>query len=137
MLEKIFDFIAGNAPAVAAGGTSSGLMIAGAAGQAPEGIHPIVYLVGSVVAPMLTALVYSQLRVMRARRKARKDASGAEHERLAAEYERVGLGKVNDTNPANDEEGRKLLAKAREERMEAAADRAEAEQIQREQERSR
>ena len=132
---SITNLVSDNMPAVAGATTSSSLLLAGAAGAVPDGVHPLVFLVSSIVVPIVTAFVVSRLRVRDARQRARKIASAAELRLCAERHETEARARLEDADKANDADAPALMAKARQERIEAAADEAEAEQILRESER--
>lgn len=131
-MKALFDlFLAHTSGFVAGGGTMAGGLV-GATGQIPDGIPPLAWLGVTLLGPIITGLVWRTLRVRDARKAARLEAAAAELERCALEHEAKAKVMLEDADAANDGDARKLLAASREERIEAAADRAEAEQIRKE-----
>jgi hypothetical protein len=132
---RVFDVIADNMPAIGASGTQVALGVAGATGQIPEGIHPIVWVLLTLVGPPITAIAWRAYRVRDARKMARLRAHAEELRRCALEHEALARGLLLDADSANDAEALKLHGRARQQRIEAAADDGEAAQIEAEMQR--
>jgi len=137
MLKLILDHFQGaNGQDLAAGGVGIAggltLAVAGATGQIPEGVPPWLWVILMAASTMCTPLIYSEIRVRRASRSAKKRAEAAERKRRAEADEAVARVHLADGDPENDEAARKLLRDASAARVEAAGLEAEAEQLERE-----
>lgn len=136
MLKLLEHLIPSNGADAAAGGIGIAgglsLAVAGATGQIPDGVPPWLWMLFMAASTICTPLVYSEIRVRRAARGAKKRAAAAERRRLADEAERQASKELADADVGNDEHARKLLRDAAAARVDAAGLDAEAEQLDRE-----
>lgn len=116
LFDKLGDLVSANTGLIT---TTTGLSVAtgvaGATGNAPPGVDPIMFwIIGTFIAPIVTTGGAAMLRVVRARRRGR----------LVARQEwkeREGRRLLADGDPKNDAEARGLLEGAAMDREEVAA----------------
>jgi hypothetical protein len=125
-MQRLIDFLSHHTAASLAGTTTTVGGLAGLVGAVPEGIHPYVWLVVTLLGPVITAALVDARRRLSARRRARLLAAAAELRRCAEEHEAASQRLLADADAANDAEGKRLHERARLARVEAAADEGEA-----------
>lgn len=131
-MQKLLGLLTDNMPATAAAGASASGAVAGLAGAIPEGIPQWAWALMTLIGPIVSALFYKELRVLNAKRVAKKRALANEAKRLATLDEQRAQALLSDKNPDNDDDAERLRASARAHRRSAVIADAEADAIERE-----
>lgn len=131
-MQKLLGILVDNMPATVAGTASASAGVAGLAGAIPDGIPQWAWALLTLLGPIVSALFYKELRVLNAKRVAKKRALADEEKRLATVDEQRARALLEDKNPDNDGDADKLRASARKHRQAAVIADAEADAIERE-----